>query len=478
MPEITPFRKWFILLGPVLALVIWLVPHPEVISNKGWITIACMVWMLTWWISETIPVAVTALLPLILFPITGIFTVQEVCSPYGSSPIFLFMGGFIIAMAMEKWNLHKRIALNMIRLTGTDARGIILGFMLATALLSMWISNTATAVMMIAIVQPTIRLLFEKSDENEEDKNRFALCLLLGIGYAASIGGIATIIGTPPNVVMVGIMQKMTGIEVSFFKWMLACTPLMLLLLIACYFLLTRLMFPFKMKRFAHSEEAIKHEMEQMGKMNPQESMVAAVFGFTALLWVFNQPLQHIPGLQFLDDTSIAMMGGLLLFIVPVKGQWLMEWHDTKNLQWGILILFGGGLALAKALEHTGVIDLLASLANSFKGINVYLLVIILTAISLLLTEIMSNVALATIMVPVVIGIANGIGVNPVLFALPVTIATSYGFMMPISTPPNAIVYATGYIRMKHMIRAGFWLDMIGLLLVSVFIVSVFDWVF
>jgi sodium-dependent dicarboxylate transporter 2/3/5 len=471
-------RFLMVLLGPVLALIVFVLPHPPALSSQGWTVIACMVWMLTWWISEVIPVAVTALLPLILFPVTGVMGIQEVCSPYGSSPIFLFMGGFMIALAMEKWNLHKRIALNMIRLTGTDARGIVLGFMLATALLSMWISNTATAVMMIAIVQPTIKLLFEHSNENEHEKNRFALCLLLGIGYSASIGGLATIIGTPPNVVMVGIVQRMTGEEVSFFKWMLACTPLMLILLVACYFLLTRVMFPFHLKRFTHSEQIIKEEIVQLGKMNPQERAVAFIFMLTASLWIFNQPLRHLPGLSFLDDTSIAMTGGLLLFILPVKGQWLMEWEDTKQLQWGILLLFGGGLALAKALEHTGVITLLASLANAFEGIHVYVLIIILTAISLFLTEIMSNVALATIMVPVVIGIAEGVGANPVLFALPVTLATSYGFMMPISTPPNAIVYATGYIRMKDMIRAGFWLDLIGLILVSLFIVSVFDWVF
>lgn len=465
-------------LGPFLALVVWMLPHPTVLSSQGWIVLACMLWMLTWWISEIIPVAVTALLPLILFPITGVMNIQEVCIPYGSSPIFLFMGGFMIALAMEKWNLHKRIALSMIRLTGTDARGIVLGFMLATALLSMWISNTATAVMMMAIVQPTISLLFEHSKENEQEKNRFALCLLLGIGYSASIGGLATIIGTPPNVVMVGIVQRMTGKEVSFFKWMLACTPLMLLLLAACYFLLTRVMFPFQMKRFSHSEQAIQDEINGLGTMNPQERAVAGIFIFTALLWIFNQPLRQIPELSFLDDTSIAMTGGLLLFILPVKGCWLMEWEDTKHLQWGILLLFGGGLALAKALEHTGVIELLATVAHAYQHINVYVLIILLTAVSLLLTEIMSNVALATVMVPVVIGIANGVGANPILFALPVTIASSYGFMMPISTPPNAIVYATGYIRMKDMIRAGFWLDLIGLVLVSLFIVSVFDWVF
>ncbi|MCC6685250.1 MAG: DASS family sodium-coupled anion symporter [Bacteroidia bacterium] len=471
-------RVFSIVSGPLLFALVLLIPAPESIGAQGWKVLAVALWMITWWVLETLASSVTALLPIILFPVLGVFSVQEVCAPYGSSPIFLFMGGFMIAMAMEKWNLHKRIALNMIRLTGTDARGIILGFMLATALLSMWISNTATAVMMLAIVQPTVKLLFEQSAESEKEKNKFALCLMLGIGYAASIGGIATIIGTPPNVVMVGILQKMTGQEVSFFNWMLACTPLMLLLLLFCYLMLTRWLFPFKIKRFSHSNELIMGELKSLGQMNGPERMVAVIFTLTALLWIFNQPLKNIPGLQFLDDTSIAMMGGLLLFIIPVKGKSLLQWEDTKNLHWGILLLFGGGLAMAKGLEKTGVINLLATIANSFKGINVYLLIIVLTTVSLFLTEIMSNVALATIMVPVVIGIANGVGANPVLFALPVTIATSYGFMMPISTPPNAIVYSTGYIRMKDMVKAGFWLDLTGLVLVSLFTVTLFEWVF
>ncbi len=471
-------RVFSILSGPLLFALVLLIPAPESIGAQGWKVLAVALWMITWWVLETLASAVTALLPIVLFPVLGVFSVQEVCTPYASSPIFLFMGGFMIAMAMEKWNLHKRIALNMIRLTGTDARGIILGFMLATALLSMWISNTATAVMMLAIVQPTVKLLFEQSAESEKEKNKFALCLMLGIGYAASIGGIATIIGTPPNVVMVGILQKMTGQEVSFFNWMLACTPLMFLLLLFCYLMLTRWLFPFKIKRFSHSNELIMGELKSLGQINGQERMVAVIFTLTALLWIFNQPLKNIPGLQFLDDTSIAMMGGLLLFIIPVKGKSLLQWEDTKNLHWGILLLFGGGLAMAKGLEQTGVINLLATIANSFKGINVYLLIIILTAVSLFLTEIMSNVALATIMIPVVIGIANGVGANPVLFALPVTIATSYGFMMPISTPPNAIVYSTGYIRMRDMVKAGFWLDLAGLVLVSLFTVTLFEWVF
>jgi len=471
-------RVFSILSGPLLFALVLLIPAPETIGTSGWKVLAVALWMITWWVLETVSAPATALLPIVLFPVLGIFSVQEVCTPYGSSPIFLFMGGFMIAMAMEKWNLHKRIALNMIRLTGTDARGIILGFMLATALLSMWISNTATTVMMLAIVQPTMRLLFEQSNESEVQKNKFALCLMLGIGYAASIGGIATIIGTPPNVVMVGIMQKMTGIEVSFFKWMLVCTPLMLLLLWLCYLLLTRWLYPFTIKRFNHSNELIMDELKRMGSMNSQERMVAFIFSLTALLWILNQPLRSIPALRFLDDTSIAMIGGLLLFIIPVKGKSLLHWEDTKNLHWGILLLFGGGLALAKAMEHTGVIHLVAHLANSFQHINMYVLIIILTAISIIITEVMSNVALATIMVPVVIGIANGIGANPVLFALPVALGTSFAFMMPISTPPNAIVYATGYIRTKEMIKAGFWLDIIGFVLLSIFVITVFEWVF
>ena len=467
--------------GPLLFLLLFFLLPDQLLSQQARLVLSLGSWMVLWWIAEPVPIPVTSLLPLVLMPTLGIATMREAAQPYGDPVIFLFMGGFILALALEKYNLHQRIALTLIRMTGTSGNGIILGFMLATALISMWISNTATAIMMLPIAT-SVTALMARDLNMEQDPRfiKFSTGLMLGIAYAASIGGIATIIGTPPNVVMVGYVKRTYNSDVNFFDWMLIGIPAMVLILASCYFIITRILFRNDLKSVEGSAELIRNKLAELGPMSTMEKRVLVVFGITCFFWIFRQWINKLAGGNYLDDTSIAIGGGVLMFLMPGDGEgkgFLLEWKDMKQMQWGILLLFGGGMALAEGMEKSGIVEKIGVYFHEHK-ISGAVLIFSLTFISMALTELMSNVALVTIFVPVVFGIAEGAGINPVYLALPVTFAASCAFMMPISTPPNAILFASGYIKMKDMIRTGLLLNLFSLVIIFLLAITLMDRIF
>jgi sodium-dependent dicarboxylate transporter 2/3/5 len=471
-----------LILGPVLFALVYFVLEPTALSYKGAVVLALGAWMVTWWVSEAAPIPVTALLPMILFPLFTVATAREAAAPYGDSIIFLFMGGFMIALGLEKHNLHTRIALNLIRLTGTSGNGIIMGFMLSTALISMWISNTATAVMMLPIATSVTKLLAGEISEADKPKfEKFATGLMLSIAYAASIGGIATIIGTPPNVVTVGFIKRFYDQDVSFATWMVIGVPLMLSILAACYITITQILYRNGLRSVEGSAELIQSKLKGLGAFSKEEKRVLIIFGFTCFFWIFRQNINALIGTNLLDDTTIAMTGGILMFITPIdikSSTFILEWGDMKNLPWGILLLFGGGLSLAQAMADAGLVQLIGDQIAQQGNLSTGALIVTLSGLSMFLTELMSNVALTTIFVPVVLGIADGLQINPIILAMPVAFAASCAFMMPISTPPNAILFASGHISVKQMMRAGILVNLFSIILISIAMLTIGLWLY
>ena len=471
-----------LILGPVLFLVFRLFALSSEVPDML-LVLGVAAWMVTWWVTEAVPIPATSLLPIILFPILGIFDIISATAPYADPVIFLFMGGFIIALAMEHNKLHLRIALKLITLTGSKPNGIILGFYLATFVLSMWISNTATAVMMLPVALSIIQLFKIQNPLIERDSGykNFALTLMLGIAYAANIGGVVTIIGTPPNVVMVGMMRQFLNIEIDFNTWLLIGIPLGLLMMGIMYGLLVFVLYPNRMAPIAGSEQLINSQLNELGPMGKAETRVSIIVLFTALGWILRSPINNLIGTPILNDTLIAMLGGVLMFVIPA-GQGdrkvLMGWKEMDRMPWGILLLFGGGLCLAKAMEASGIVLEVGNFVSSFENIPEWVLILVLTLLSLFLTELMSNVALTTIFIPVVIGIASGMGIPALILVIPVTLAASFAFMLPIATPPNAILFSSGLIKMKDMIKAGIWLNVIATLIILLFAMTVVKWIY
>lgn len=392
------------------------------------------------------------------------------------------MGGFMIALALEKHRLHERIALNLVRLTGTSGNGIILGFMLATAFLSMWISNTATAMMMLPIATSVTRLIISDSGNFQQIANKgernFALGLMLSIGYAASLGGMATIIGTPPNVVFAGILNDLFQIKISFAEWFIVGFPVAAILVLSNYWVVTRILFPNRLKKIEGSEQLLQSKLMALGRLKKSEKLVLLVFSMTAFLWMFQQPINSLLQWDFLNDTTIAISGGVLMFIVPVNfrnGEFILTWKDTEKMAWGILFLFGGGLCLAEALSVSGIIQAVGTWVAGQSEYTIWL-TLSLIVISVTLSEVMSNVALVNVFVPVVFGIAQVMHVNPILLGLPVTLGASIALMSPIATPPNAIVFSSGYIRIQDMVKAGALLNVISVLIIWIISITVMEW--
>lgn len=467
-PEFKGAKTFGLIAGPVVFFLIILLAPNEVLSPEAWKVIASAAWMVIWWVTEAAPIPVTALMPIILFSITGVFTIDEATAPYANKIIFLFMGGFMLGLAMERHNLHKRIALNLIKRTGTNPNGIILGFMLTTAFISMWISNTATTVMMLPIALSITDLLNVK-ETSDKGKQRFALALMLGIAYAANIGGTATIVGTPPNVAWVGFMQTMMDVEVSFSRYLLVGLPVAIIMLTITYLLLTRVLFKTTVQNLSESTQVIDDQILELGPISKAEKTVASIAICTALAWILRSNLNNWFDTKLLSDALIAMIGAVAMFIVPIslkENKFVLEWEYTKKLPWGILLLFGGGLTLAKAMEKTNIVQVAGDVISS-GNLNQFVLILLLCTFMLFMTELMSNVALTVIFIPVVLGISISLGVNPMYLSLPVTLAASYAFMMPISTPPNAIVFSSGMIKIKDMIKAGFFLNIIAILILA-----------
>ena len=457
-------------LGILGALVVLFLPNPETLSIEAHRAAAIFVWMGIWWATEAVPIAITALIPLVFFPLLGVSSMESTAAPYANKNVFLFLGGFFLSIAIQKCNLHKRIALTVLKYTGTKGRSIIGGFMLSSCLLSMWIMNTSTTIMLLPICLAIITVVKESMhDLSEIDKINFQVALLLGIAYAANIGGIATLIGTAPNMALNGFMEEQYGVSISFLDWMKVGLPVSLILLPLTWFTLTRISFPVNFETSAETQEAIQTMRESIGKIKTPEKRVFIIFLITALLWVFRSPINNIPGMEGLTDPGIAMLCGLTLFLTPSGGDQehnLLQWKDAeKGVPWGILLLFGGGLTLAAAAQNTGLAAWIGNLMP--VGLSMVFLVVIFTTLIIFLTELTSNLATTATFLPIVAVIATQFGFNPLLLTASIAIAASCAFMLPVATPPNAIVFGSELIKVPQMMRAGIAINIIAIVIVS-----------
>ncbi|MEO7922811.1 MAG: DASS family sodium-coupled anion symporter [Chitinophagaceae bacterium] len=457
--------------GIALAFILYFV-NPFGVSPEAARVLAIGGLMIIWWVTEALPMPVVALLPLILFPLVNGDKLDATAAAYANPVIFLFLGGFMLGLAIEKWNLHKRIALNIVRITGTSGDRIVLGFILATGLISMWLSNTATTMMMFPIALSVIHVMKE-NNKGEGNIANFSLTIMLAIAYASNIGGIATIIGTPPNVAYVGYIQKRYNYDVDFVNWMLICTPLSILLLMSLYWVMVKWLFPNRIKSDDQTKQLISQEIRQLGPVSAAEKRVLAIFCGTALLWITRDIINQAQGLFKLDDTIIAVMCAVALFICPSgskdeQNDSLLEWGDTNKMAWGILLLFGGGICLAGALEKAGLMQQLGHWLAQFSG-NGFLLILVIVTVSLFISEVMSNVAQVIVFAPVVSSLADAIGMNPLLLGIPMTLAASCAGMLPMGTPPNAIVFASGHIKLRQMTKAGFVMNIVAVIFITLF---------
>ncbi len=462
------FSFW---LGPVLFFLLLLL-NPFGLDAKACKVVAIAALMITWWIGEALPMPAVALIPLVLFPLMDIATISKTAAPYANEVIFLFMGGFMIGLAIEKWNLHKRIALNIVRITGTSGDRIILGFILSTGFISMWLSNTATTMMMFPIAASVISVV-QAGKIDQKKASAFSLCIMLSIAYASNFGGIATIIGTPPNVAYASFINKHYGQDISFAQWMVVCTPIAILLLIALYIVMVKWLYPNRIAASDELKEMIHGNLRELGPMTVPEKRVMAVFLITAGLWITKDLINELKWFR-LDDNMIAVSGALLMFVLPAgtregNGKKLLEWDDTRKMAWGILLLFGGGITLANALQDAGLIELLGKGIARYSGTNLLLIIIVVTVVSIFMSEIMSNIAQVIVLAPVVTGIAEALHMNPFILGIPMTLAASAASMMPMGTPPNAIVFASGHIQLKQMIRVGFVMNIVSIILIVLF---------
>ncbi|HWP20562.1 MAG TPA: DASS family sodium-coupled anion symporter [Burkholderiaceae bacterium] len=449
-----------LVLGPSLALVPWISDAPGGLSEPAWRLVGLTAWMVTWWLSEAVPLAATALLPLPLMPALGIAEQGPTAASYGDPLIFLFLGGFLIAAAMRRWQLHTRIALNIVRAIGTSPAGIVGGFMLASAFLSMWISNTATAVMMFAVGLSLVDYV-KGTGLPAEQLRRFGVALMLGIAYAASIGGVATLIGTPPNALLAAYVQREFGLVIDMARWMMIGVPFMLVMLAVAWLWLTLVVGRLGGMRLEGSRQVLQRELDRLGPLRGGERRVLVVFLLAALAWVFRPQLASLLDVP-ISDTTVALLAAVALFVVPGesgKGR-LLSWEEAERIPWGVLLLFGGGLALAGAFGSTGLAKAIGQSVAGLSGVSIWWVVLLVTALIVFLTELTSNTATAATFLPIMGAVALGLGEHPLLLAIPVAIATSAAFMMPVATPPNAIVFAYQDLHIRDMARAGFVLNL------------------
>ena len=461
-------KYWISLLsGPLFLLLTLLLSAPDGMSQQAWYMVGVALMMAIWWIFEVVPIPVTSLLPIILLPILGITSIKEVTAPYAHPIIYLFFGGFMLGMAMERWNLHQRIALHIMMRTGAKPARQIAGFMIATAFLSMWVSNTATSVMMLPIGLSVAAIM----GGEEQESNAFTKALLLAIAYSASIGGLATLIGTPPNALLAAFLSETYQIDIGFAQWMLIGLPISVLMLIATWLWLTRFGFKLDNRGNEAIEVILRKKLTDLGQMARGEKIVLSVFILTASAWMFRPMLQtYLPGLS---DPMIAIIAAVSLFIIPVqqvegKTQFVMTWDKSKDIPWGVFILFGGGLALAAQIKATGLADWVANAMMAVSGLPALLVVFVVVGVIVFLTELTSNTATAAGFLPLLGALAVSLGIDPVLLAAPAAMAASCAFMMPVATPPNAIIFGAGKLEISDMIRAGFVLNLFGILVVSV----------
>ncbi len=484
-------QKIGLFLGLFLFVLVLFVPPPSGMSPSAQRMGAVVLLMAVWWITEALPIAVTSLIPIPLYPLLGIMKSSEVTPNYTDHLVFLFLGGFIIALAIQKWGLHKRIALYIIRTIGTSPRRLVLGFMCATAFLSMWISNTATTMLMLPIVMAVVVQLSQGRKDENFIKLNLGLVMMLAIAYGANAGGVGTLIGTPPNVIFAGFVRKLfpDAPEVTFLQWMKVGVPVVLLFLPLAWLYLCNFASGVKLKNLnlLQAEGVIDDQIKSLGKMKSGEKWVLIIFSLTAFLWIFRKPLNlgifEIPGWaslfghpKFLSDATVAVFMALMLFLIPVKTEregkkkilFLMDWHTAeKGVPWGVLLLFGGGFALASGMDSTGLSKWIAGKLQTFAGVPTILMIPLICLSFTFLSEITSNTAMSAMMMPVLASTAVGAGVHPFLLMVPATLSNSYAYMMPVGTPPNAIVFGSGWVTIPQMAKAGFFMNLLGAVVIT-----------
>lgn len=490
--------------GPLLFLLIVFIPLPQQQVNGGLsfeskIVLATTAWMGVWWVTEAIPIYVTALLPLVLFPSLYITDLGQTSANYADRVVFLFLGGFLLAKAVERSNLHTRFALHILDLFGTNPKYIVAAFILVTGLLSAWMSNTATTMLMLPIASAVISQLHN----NKNDQNRFAVCILLSIAYSASIGGMATLIGTPPNAIFASLSKSTLGLDVSFGQWLEIGLPISGISLLVLWIYMTRIGVKITdIKSIAEEKDFVKKKLLQLGNLSRDEKIVAGIFISTAIAWI-TRGLIWKDLLPAIDDSTIVLVSAISLFLLPsirnssknndnIKeketklekepninnnddnrnnnndDEKLLNWKSATKIPWGVLILIGGGLALANAFTATGLDNWIASQLNFLSGMPLIVIILVIVAVAIFSSEIISNTATAALLIPISVSLATALDINPVLLMVPLTIATSYGFIMPVGTPPNAIVFATGHVTARRMAKVGLPLDIIGIILITI----------
>jgi sodium-dependent dicarboxylate transporter 2/3/5 len=479
-PAVPLYRRIGFILGHLLFVIVIVIPDFGGMPPQAKAMAAVTLWMAVWWITEAIPIPATALLPLMLFPVLGITDMKTAAAPFANHLIFLFLGGFFIALGVQKWGLHRRIALRTISLLGFSPSRLVLGFMVATAFLSMWISNTATAVIMLPIGMAVIRHFAGNNvaEFNGKLPGNFGPALMFGIAYAASIGGVGTLIGTPPNIILAGMVEELHGRPITFTRWLGVGLPLVVVFLPITWLYLTRLACPLKRDAGLSGGDIIRRELAKIGKMSVQERRVALVFLFVALAWIFSDPKDFgsftLPGLKSffpgITDATIAMTGAITLFILPAEkfdGRRLLDWSSARDIPWGILLLFGGGLALAEGFKQTGLDLWIGERLALFQHAPLLLIVLILVALVIFLTEVTSNTATTAMILPICGALAVTMGQDPLFLMVPAAVAASCAFMLPVGTPPNALIFASGQVTIPQMARIGVWLNLMGIIIIT-----------
>ena len=458
-------------LGPAIAVTMLVAGAPDALTDAAWRTAAIGILMAVWWATEAVPIAVTALLPILLFPLFDVRPIADTVTPYSNKVIYLFLGGFIVAFAMQRWELHRRIALTVLQFVGGNGRSLVGGFMVASALISMWVMNTSTTMMLLPIAVSIVAVI-HKSVKGLDDRQKegFQYALLLGVAYGATIGGIATLVGTAPNAILVAFMEDNYGTQIDFASWMLVGVPLSAFMLPLAWIALTRVVFKVDFDTSGEGRAELKRLKDEMGRISVPETRVAIVFVSMAILWVTRPLLTNLPALAALEDSMIAMAGAIALFLIPSGDKhdaMLLRWKYAEQLPWGVLILFGGGLTLARAVSDTGLAEWIGQSLQAFGSLPLIAIIVITATMIIFLTEMTSNIATTSTFLPVVGAIALESGFDPILVTVPVTLAASCAFMLPVATPPNAIVFGSGLLTIPKMVRAGIALNLIGIVLVS-----------
>jgi len=467
---VSKVKPWGLVIGLAGFFLMLGMPAPEGLSDDGWKVLAIGFLMATWWITEALPIPVTSMIPMVAIPVLGLGSFKEAAAGFAAPAIYLTLGGFILGVALEHWNLHMRIALNTIKMVGTKPHSVIAGFMIAAAFLSMWITNTATTVMMLPIAVSVVMLLTQQSSSSSVVKRNFGTAMMIGLAFSASIGGMMTLVGTSTNVMFKGFIEETYGIQITFMDWMKIGVPVGVTLLIFCWIMVTKIVFPCNLESEKGAGSIIRDRLRELGKMNKGERRTLMVFAFTAFLWMFNKPINEaLPWLQ-LNTATIAILGAILLFIVPAnmkKQEFLLDWESAKKVPWGILLLLGGGISMAKFLSSTGVADWMGTQIAGLGDLPLMLLIMITTLTIIIISSLMSNVATLTAFMPVLIAASMAFGENPLTLAVPAALAASCAFMLPIGTPPNAIVFGSGYIKIPQMVNAGLVLTVIAVVVIN-----------